>query len=524
MRAAQRDPNQRMTATTQPLASHDGMIDLLSVAPLGFAVTGLPILLHLVDQRLGIAACCSGAALIAVKFERPAPIVLLVAFLFQNMFVAMSSTQVAQYSDLDSIKAYNFIATATIWIILCARFLLNLRSASNFLIRMFFMTSVIGAIVGVFFVCGLTVDFRGSVIYMRNLILPVMLFQICLFVSSRNEIRLVPAMALVLGILLACGYLELLFVERWLDLINGWTYWDLASTARRAAPGFEQSARETGIVATSVLDLLTTRFLNTDLFGLDLRVVRLQGPNLHPISFGYALAIIAAFCAAHGRVWLAAATLPLLLVVGAKGALAFLLFSTVFCMVARHNPGRLPPVILACVLAAFAILIFRNGLASGDFHVLGLIGGFTGFLHAPLGHSLGEGGNLSTNFAEIDWSKYQHAGATDIAVESAIGVLLYQLGLAAAPVLAIYLWLARTSWKLHASLRSPALALSAAAIPIAIVNGLFQEEALFAPLAFALVMFFVGMTFGAVDRKITGAIAVVRESQASFAPERAALA
>jgi len=35
-----------------------------------------------------------------------------------------------------------------------------------------------------------------------------------------------------------------------------------------------------------------------------------------------------------------------------------------------------------------------------------------------------------------------------------------------------------------------------------LVNGLFQEEAWFAPLALGLVLAFAGLTFGAVDRRV----------------------
>ena len=180
--------------------------------------------------------------------------------------------------------------------------------------------------------------------------------------------------------------------------------------------------------------------------------MRLQGPNFHSISFGYALAIISGFVAVHGRLLLPLAALPLLLAVGAKGALALLLIALAFCFVSRFYQGVLLPIGLASILALYAAFAFISGLQIGDFHVLGLIGGINGFLSNPAGHSLGAGGNLSTNFAGIDWSKYQHEGATDIAVESAAGVLLYQMGVAGVAVIAIYLWLARTAWRLFQTL------------------------------------------------------------------------
>jgi hypothetical protein len=175
-----------------------------------------------------------------------------------------------------------------------------------------------------------------------------------------------------------------------------------------------------------------------------------------------------------------------------------------FSLIARVYVGFLLPLGLGLVLAAYAIFAFYSGLAGGDFHVLGLIGGIHGFIANPIGHTLGQGGNLSTNFAEIDWSKYQHMGAADVAVESAIGVLLFQMGVAGFGVIAIYLWMARTAWRLYKIWRAPALAFAASAITIILVNGLFQEEALYAPLALGLILSLTGLTFGALDFRTHG--------------------
>jgi hypothetical protein len=201
-------------------------------------------------------------------------------------------------------------------------------------------------------------------------------------------------------------------------------------------------------------------------------------------------------------------------VVGAKGSLVLALVTLVFCLISRFYQGILLPIGLAIVLALFAAFAFYTGLQVGDFHVLGLIGGVEGFLANPAGHTLGAGGNLSTDFAGIDWSKYQHEGATDIAVESAAGVMLYQMGVAGIAVIAIYLWLARTAWRLFRSLHAQALALTTVLIATMLVNGLFQEEAWFAPLALGLALAFAGLTFGAVDRRVVSLIQDAKFSDA----------
>jgi hypothetical protein len=487
--------------------------DIALPAVAAFALTAAPILLHLVSQPLAIAFCLTTSCFVALYFERAIPFVILVSYLFQTMFVAMASPYVAQYSDLDPMKAYNFITTVGFWLTLMARLALGLDRASPFLWRLVLATTAVLALAGIFFVLGLSLDSRGATIYMRNIGLPVMLFQICLLVASRRALAMRETSAFLLAVLLACGYLELFATRTWLDFTNGWTYWDLASTANRQSVDFAKDARTSGVVITDTIQFLTTNLFNTALLSdLPLRVVRLQGPNFHPISFGYALAIISAFVAVHGGRLAPLLAVPLLIVVGAKGALALLVFSLAFCFVSRFYQGVLLPLALAAVLALYAAFVFYEGWQIGDFHVLGLIGGINGFLSNPAGHTLGAGGNLSTNFAGIDWSKYQHAGATDIAVESAAGVLLFQMGVAGLAVVAIYLWLAKTAWRLFRSLRAPALALAAALIVIMMVNGLFQEEAWFAPLALGLALTFAGLTFGAVDRRIAAKIREARRT------------
>jgi hypothetical protein len=486
-----------------------GLFEAASTALIGLVITAAPVLLHLISPPIAILFSFGSACLVAIYFERAAPTIILISYLFQTMFVAMASPQVAAFSDLDPMKAYNFISTVAVWLTLSARLAVGRIRLSPFVWRLLLASTGVLALAGVFFLAGLAVNPRGAAIYMRDLGLPILLFQICLVIACRTPLSMLEAVGALLAALIVCGYSELFAIDWWLTLTNGWTYWNLASLTTHDPHEAERLARETGFVAVGVKDFLTSSLFNTNLLGnLDIRVVRLQGPNFHPISFGYALAILTAFVAVQGRVFLPLAATPLLLIIGAKGALILLIFSLVFALIARVYTGTLLPLGLGLILAAYAAFAFYTGLAGGDFHVLGLIGGVNGFLSNPIGHTLGQGGNLSTNFAEIDWSKYQHMGAADVAVESAIGVLLFQMGVAGFGLLAIYLWMARTAWRLFKVWRAPALAFSASAIAIILVNGLFQEEALFAPLALGLVLSLTGLTFGALDLRTYAARAV----------------
>ncbi len=181
-------------------------------------------------------------------------------------------------------------------------------------------------------------------------------------------------------------------------------------------------------------------------------------------------------------------------------------FTLAFYQVARRWNPRTALKILALALAAFAIFALVFGFRNGDYHVLGLFGGVNGFIKSPIGHSLGEGGNLSfASFDVIDWSKFQREGAADVAVESAVGVMLFQLGVAATAAFAFYAWIARTALSLFERTGAPALAFAVGALATTLVNGLFQEEAYFAPLALGLVMGLAGLSLGAADRALVAA-------------------
>src|SRR5262249_4214061 len=154
-------------------------------------------------------------------------------------------------------------------------------------------------------------------------------------------------------------------------------------------------------------------FLNTPLledFGIS-TILRIFGPNMHPISFGYGIGFFVLFLFSIGRPWIALAALPLLILCSVKGALILV----IFVMAAWASTWLIGPVITLLIgfvaLIAYAIVAIRIGLQIGDYHVLGFMGGWNGFLQNPLGRGLGVGGNLSEGFYSIDWSAAQAAGS-----------------------------------------------------------------------------------------------------------------
>jgi hypothetical protein len=124
------------------------------------------------------------------------------------------------------------------------------------------------------------------------------------------------------------------------------------------------------------------------------------------------------------------------------------------------------------------------------------MGGWNGFLANPLGRGLGVGGNLSEGYFSIDWSAAQKAGTLDGAVESAVGVMLYQMGIGAFVPLGFCFAIALKTWRLYASSGILTQGLAAFGVMVVLVNGIFQEEALFAPAALGLLLCLAGLVIG----------------------------
>src|SRR5438309_149654 len=89
---------------------------------LAVAVTGLPVLAHLAGQPVGIATCIV-LGLIAANFAAPSlPPLLIFAYLFQNLFVALVSPDLAELAEFNAIRAYNFVLTGTAWAVIVTHY------------------------------------------------------------------------------------------------------------------------------------------------------------------------------------------------------------------------------------------------------------------------------------------------------------------------------------------------------------------------------------------------------------------
>lgn len=481
---------------------------IVNIFVFAFAVTALPIYLHTFSQPLALAVCVIVALGAVLMLEQHAPIIILTTNIFQNIFISMASSNYTDISQTDALKSYSFVTTIIFWLALMFNFIKYRRVYSPFLQRMLYVSSMLIAVYSLYCLAGMTINARNAIVYYRNIALPIITYQLFIIIGARNALQVPRIVATLLAALSISGYCELLFPDFWYALTNAKQYFGLVYGDRITNAHELSVAAQSGLVITDIMDYAKTEFFNTPLFAsFDIKVQRLHGPILHPISFGYLLAVLMAFAAVHRRMALVMLALPLLLMTSAKGPLALAVFCVFFYLVARRRSDDLALYGLQLVLGAYAVFVFRSGLSGGDYHVLGLLGGINGFLQNPLGHTLGSGGNLSVaDFASIDWNKYQHEGAADLAVESAVGVMLYQLGVASVAAFAFYAWQVWTAWRLYVATRAAALAFAVAAIATTLVNGLFQEEAYFSPMALSLVMVFVGLTLGAADRALAALI------------------
>ncbi|MGE5538666.1 MAG: hypothetical protein ACM30I_08600 [Gemmatimonas sp.] len=241
--------------------------------------------------------------------------------------------------------------------------------------------------------------------------------------------------------------------------------------------------------AQDVLSYLSTSFFNFG--GAAYETVRFGGPNMHSVSYAYVMSIGVLVASSLGIYAFAAAVLPLLVLIGVKGAAIMVAATAVLWIAGRRLGGAAMAVFGGAFGTAYIALVIWYGLSLGDYHVLGLMGGIGGFLSNPLGHGIGVGGNLSSSVTSTDlgagWHDFQLYGA-DQALESAIGVLLYQMGIGAIAVLSV-VWI---SFRATVGHFRHSFGLIPLAIAVLLANSFFQEEA-FSPYALGLLTIFAGV-------------------------------
>jgi hypothetical protein len=469
----------------------------IAIASIGFAPVlhvANPILVVAVETFIGIA--------IVLAAPMHAPAIAIFVLFFQNLFVSILLPLVSTPSDLDFIKGYNFLVCSVMWLVTFALYAFGQRKQSAEVASIMRWGTAALAVVALYFAMGFTMNGQAASVYLRNIVLPLFLFQLSLLTAASYETRVTPFLVALAVILILCGYIEFAFRDFWLAITNGYTFWGFDELKATHSGAWEAEMRMTGNVPVDLKGRFSFDFLNTPLLeGTSLsKLLRINGPNMSPISFGYGIAFFGLFLFSVGRPLLAVAALPLLIFCSVKGALIMVTFVAAAWMSTRLFGALVTLLLGLLALIAFAVVAIHVGLQIGDYHVIGLMGGWNGFLDKPLGRGLGVGGNLSDGYFSIDWSAAQQAGTMDGAAESAIGVLLYQMGIAALVPLCFYFAVALKAWRLYASSGNLTQGLAGFGVMVVLLNGLFQEEALFAPPALGLVLSLAGLVIGSKMR------------------------
>lgn len=467
----------------------------------GMLITAVPVVFHLASQPIAIALCVLLSVILTCVRSASVPVALVVAYLFQNLFVAMVSPAIVGIEQLNTIRAYNFLMTATVWLVITAGYWID-RGIMDRRVRLAAdVTTGVLILIGLYFVLGLVSHAESAVTYLRNIAAPFLLFQICLVTAYRSPVEFTKPLVIVAALATGYGFLELFAQEPLLRLVNGDIYVGLRVRQEYESGVWLRQLQDTGYVMRSYLDSLTIDFLNTPLLpDTNIKLYRLLGPNFHSISFAYALAILAMILGASGRWWWSLLVLPPLLVIGSKGALVALFLVVMFLLLVAYVGVLRNIAWYLATITAYAIAGIAVGLRAGDYHVIGFLGGLRGFLANPLGRGIGAGGNLTLSVSAYDWSRSQQLGHTDLALESAVGVLLYQMGIAGLVTLGVLFWIALVLWRQFRVTGDRTILVAALGILAVMVNGIFQEEALFAPLAMGLMCTFAGVVLGSAYR------------------------
>jgi len=406
-------------------------------------------------------ATVAALALLASFSPRLAIATLLVVTIFQNLALAFFSPALADAQGFALAQGANYLVAAVVFaklVVVDGQW--RSRRLAGLLIAL--------ALVGAYALLGaMRFDFVGAAAYFRLFTVPILALAIGYHLRDRIDVRFLRRLIRMLAlIVLALIFFEVLFGAGYYDIFN------LPEFRLLKRPGDPDFTSLETFVETSRRSL----FNFTGQLRLDLRFNMIYGPSVHPISTAYIVAGlgVALFFFRSYMLW-ALCGLALILI-SAKGPIV-LYAMPVLCTLALRR-GHLPRRRPFLLVGLYAALVVAYGLYTQDVHVRGLLDGLASLITAPWGHGLGEGGNLSSGVL----SAKVLGEVLPAPVESAIGVMAYQMGVLALVVLAI-LWRAFQRI-LGRSGSMPKLYLLSAFL-VLLCNGAFQEEA-FAPGAFGL--------------------------------------
>lgn len=463
-------------------------------------LVGIAVATVAANLYLALALAFAMTLVVALLMPRYVPFLLLFAFLFQNWFIASSASWISDLALFDGMRATNFAVLMAAYGCFTLAVFLNPSLVQRPLRKWIVGGWIVVALIALYFAFGFVRgNGRDAVLYLRNILTPFACFHVALICGARFRHSLVPAVTIATLVILAYGYCELFFTTDFLALFGGDKYIALRMQDDILHGIYDRRLAETGFVLRGIEDFMTVPLFNITGSGSDaIHIFRLSGPNFHPISYAYAIAILTGWLFMHRVRWMALLALPIMIAVGSKGALVLLVIVILMAVIVRIFKPASAKLLLIGMLGAYFAGTLILGIRGGDYHVLGLISGLREFVCNPLGHGIGVGGVTSSAGITVDWEQAQAEGYTSIPVESAVGVLLYQMGVGALVLIGFVVMIGQRMWRAFVIHRRPEFLWGAVALWTIAVNGVFQEEAFFAPLALGTALILVGTSLGAL--------------------------
>jgi hypothetical protein len=472
----------------------------------GFLLVVLSVSSFAVSTVFGVAATFVMTLAVATVLPASVPVVIVSSFLYQNMVVAWFTPYVPDNNTFDALRGANFVILMTAYgAFLAASLQARLRAVPR-LKPWLLMSFGLAAVIGFYLLFGAAHgNVKDAIVYFRNTITPLACFHIALVTACLYRIDLRKSLLWLGAAIVVYGYCELIFTLDFLGLFNGDLYIERDIHRQIETGAWEQTLRETGFVLRGLQDIMTTTFFNTPLTAdLFPTVFRIGGPNFHPISYAYALSVISIWLLFRGRWLLPLAALPLIVVIGSKGAM----FMLIVALWARLMQGVLGTrlTLLSVPVAAIAWVgaAIAYGSTHGDYHVLGFLAGLHEFLRDPLGQGLGIGGNLSSTSLHVNWEHAQATGATTVPVESAVGVMLYQMGVGGFAFFGFVVALIVGVRRLILVTGRSDFWFAYVTTTTLFANAVLQEEAFYSPLSLGFCLLLAGTALGTFLRETSG--------------------
>src|SRR6195952_4219540 len=166
-------------------------------------------LLHVASPILDISVETLIACAIAVAAPAYTPAIAIFILFFQNLFVSILSPYIADPSQLEFIKGYNFLSCSVMWLTTLALYGLRWKNYPVEVHGLMAWGMLALGMVGAYFLIGFGQDPVAASVYLRNIVLPLFLFQLSLLTAATYEVRVTPFLVAIGVILIVCGYIEL---------------------------------------------------------------------------------------------------------------------------------------------------------------------------------------------------------------------------------------------------------------------------------------------------------------------------